>query len=90
MNKLNFPHPTDNTMFLQCGAYNRLFIVQCPSGEVYDQATTTCIKPSVSFSTFVFVSRLTNDRLDGKVIEGPPRVDVVVGTIPVRAIPKTW
>ncbi|XP_045166815.1 uncharacterized protein LOC123530158 [Mercenaria mercenaria] len=50
LNKLNFPHPSDNSKFIQCGTFSRLFIIQCPTGEVYDQATTTCVKPTTIVS----------------------------------------
>ncbi|KAL4232534.1 hypothetical protein ACF0H5_007226 [Mactra antiquata] len=44
LSRLNFPHPSDPTKFLQCGTFSRLFVVQCPANEVYDQATTSCVK----------------------------------------------
>jgi len=44
---LNFPHPSDNAKFLQCGLNARLYIVQCPADELYDQATATCITAKV-------------------------------------------
>lgn len=45
-NKVYFPHPTDNTMFLQCDIYNRMYIIKCPNGEVYDVSLTACRPPS--------------------------------------------
>ncbi|XP_067684324.1 uncharacterized protein [Haliotis asinina] len=37
-----FPHPTDNTKFLQCDVFKRMYIIQCPKGEIYNDATTSC------------------------------------------------
>lgn len=39
---LHFPHPLDNRKFLQCANGRRMFIITCPEGEVYSQATTSC------------------------------------------------
>lgn len=50
LNKLNFPHPSDASKFIQCGTFDRMFVIQCPPAEVYDQATTTCIKPNAIVS----------------------------------------
>lgn len=47
LGQVYFPHPTDNTKFLQCAQGGRMFIIKCPSGEVYNQATTSCTKPQV-------------------------------------------
>ncbi|XP_052285741.1 uncharacterized protein LOC127881676 [Dreissena polymorpha] len=47
LQQLNFPHPTDSGKFIQCGMYERMFIVQCPAGEVYEQATATCVQPQI-------------------------------------------
>ncbi|XP_021371020.1 uncharacterized protein LOC110461719 [Mizuhopecten yessoensis] len=38
-----FPHPTDNTKFIQCDLFGRMFIVQCPAGETYVSASTSCV-----------------------------------------------
>ncbi|XP_033744939.1 uncharacterized protein LOC117330621 [Pecten maximus] len=38
-----FPHPTDNTKFIQCDLFGRMFIVQCPAGETYVSTSTSCI-----------------------------------------------
>jgi len=46
LGQLNFPLAGDASKFIQCGAYGRMFIVQCPGGEVYDQATSACVKPT--------------------------------------------
>lgn len=40
--RIYFPHPTDNNKFLQCSDGGRMFIIKCPKGEVYNQATTSC------------------------------------------------
>jgi len=37
-----FPHPTDISKFLQCDIYKRMYIIQCPQGEVYDASVTAC------------------------------------------------
>ncbi|XP_071081683.1 uncharacterized protein [Haliotis cracherodii] len=37
-----FPHPTDTTKFLQCDVFERMYIIQCPVGELYNAATTSC------------------------------------------------
>lgn len=50
LNKLNFVHPSDPSKFLQCGTFNRLFVIQCPTGEVYEQATSTCVNPTAVIS----------------------------------------
>jgi len=49
-NKVYFPHPSDVTKFLQCDIYNRMYIIQCPQGEVFDLATTAC-RPNVQPAT---------------------------------------
>ena len=41
-NRIYFPHPTDNTKFLQCDLYGRMYIIQCPPNERYNPATTAC------------------------------------------------
>lgn len=43
-----FPHPTDNTKFLQCDIYKRMYIIQCPRGEVYDVSQTACRPATVA------------------------------------------
>lgn len=40
--KVYFPHPSDNTKFLQCDVYGRMYIIQCPNGEIYDNGLTSC------------------------------------------------
>ncbi|XP_052780524.1 uncharacterized protein LOC128217421 [Mya arenaria] len=52
---LNFPHPSDASKFLQCGLYERMYVVQCPTGELYDQATSSCItqKAIVAQPTYI-------------------------------------
>ncbi|XP_052057750.1 uncharacterized protein LOC127698375 [Mytilus californianus] len=47
-NRVYYPHPRDQTKFLQCDVFGRMFVVQCPAGEIYNQATTTCIKPQTT------------------------------------------
>lgn len=37
-----FPHPSDPTKFLQCDVYDRMYIIQCPLGEVFQSSTTSC------------------------------------------------
>ncbi|XP_069138969.1 peritrophin-1-like [Argopecten irradians] len=46
-NRVYFPHPGDTSKFLQCDRFGRMYIVQCPAGEIYNQATTSCITPVV-------------------------------------------
>lgn len=43
-----FPHPTDNTKFLQCDVYKRMYIIQCPQGEIYDTSITACRPAAVA------------------------------------------
>ncbi|GFR79614.1 collagen alpha-1(XIV) chain [Elysia marginata] len=45
--KVYFPHPTDNTKFLQCDIYGRMYVIQCPQGEVYENTLTAC-RPGTS------------------------------------------
>lgn len=40
-----FSHPSDSTKFLQCDVYNRMYIIQCPQGEVFNIATSGCQSP---------------------------------------------
>ncbi|KAL4226977.1 hypothetical protein ACF0H5_014953 [Mactra antiquata] len=56
LNRLNFPHPSDPTKFIQCGTFDRMFVVQCPGDEVYDQATTTCVKKQAVVVSQVLVN----------------------------------
>ncbi|XP_076469597.1 uncharacterized protein LOC143299942 [Babylonia areolata] len=37
-----FQHPSDPSKFLQCDMNNRMYIVQCPAGEVFDVASSAC------------------------------------------------
>merc|ERR1719334_2108510 len=46
--QIYFPHPTDSTKFLQCDSFNRMYIIQCPQGEVYVAASTSCRAPQVA------------------------------------------
>ncbi|XP_069140831.1 uncharacterized protein [Argopecten irradians] len=39
-----FSHPSDNTKFLQC-VQGQMFLVQCPTGEVYNPDSRTCLPP---------------------------------------------
>ncbi|WAR25487.1 hypothetical protein MAR_011191 [Mya arenaria] len=55
---LNFPHPSDATKFLQCGLYGRMYIVQCPTGEVYNQATSSCFTPQESEPQPIYIASL--------------------------------
>ncbi|XP_052780491.1 uncharacterized protein LOC128217394 [Mya arenaria] len=48
---LTFPHPSDSAKFLQCGLYGRMYTVQCPALELYDQATSSCISPKASLTS---------------------------------------
>lgn len=48
-NRVYYPHPRDQTKFLQCDVFGRMFVIQCPAGEIYNQATTTCIKQQVIY-----------------------------------------
>jgi len=41
-NIVYFPHPTDNSKFIQCDIYDRMYIIQCPQGEVYDSQLVAC------------------------------------------------
>jgi len=41
-NRVYFPHPTDASKFLQCDVYNRMYIIQCPAGEVFDIQSSSC------------------------------------------------
>lgn len=45
-----FIHPTDKTKFIHCDGYWNGFMRTCPSGEVFNQTTQTC----VSFVSSVF------------------------------------
>lgn len=45
--RVYFPHPTDNTKFLQCDNIGQMYIIQCPSGLTYNSATTSCRSPVV-------------------------------------------
>jgi len=40
-----YPVPNDNTKFIQCDIFGGAYVVQCPSGLVYNQATNSCQKP---------------------------------------------
>lgn len=37
-----FSHPSDTTKFLQCDIYSRMYIIQCPQGEVFSLLTSGC------------------------------------------------
>ncbi|WAR24949.1 hypothetical protein MAR_010653 [Mya arenaria] len=55
---LNFPHPSDASKFLQCGLYERMYVVQCPTGELYDQATSSCISPKAIVAQPTYIASL--------------------------------
>ncbi|WAR24945.1 hypothetical protein MAR_010649 [Mya arenaria] len=55
---LNFPHPTDAAKFLQCGLYERMYVVQCPAGELYDQATSSCVTPKAIVAQPTYIASL--------------------------------
>ncbi|XP_062568542.1 uncharacterized protein LOC134230718 [Saccostrea cucullata] len=38
-----YPHPNDNTKFIQCNALGEMYIIQCPSGKLYNPATVSCV-----------------------------------------------
>ncbi|XP_052677094.1 uncharacterized protein LOC128158344 [Crassostrea angulata] len=38
-----FPHPNDNTKFIQCNAVGEMYIIQCPHGKLYNKATVSCV-----------------------------------------------
>lgn len=38
-----FPHPNDNTKFIQCNAIGEMYIIQCPHGKLYNKATVSCV-----------------------------------------------
>ncbi|XP_045165186.1 period circadian protein-like [Mercenaria mercenaria] len=46
-----FPHPTDNTKFIQCDRYGRMYIIQCPENLVYSSTTSTCRQQATSVVT---------------------------------------
>ncbi|WAR26735.1 hypothetical protein MAR_012439, partial [Mya arenaria] len=37
-----FPHPSDNSKFIQCDRYGRMYIIQCPENLLYNGLTSTC------------------------------------------------
>ena len=47
-NRVYYPHPRDATKFLQCDLFGRMFVIQCPVTEIYNQATTTCVPQQVN------------------------------------------
>lgn len=51
--RIYFPHPTDNTKFLQCADGGRMFIIKCPKGEVFDRAITACRKVCIEFAVLM-------------------------------------
>jgi hypothetical protein len=38
-----YPHPNDNTKFIQCNALGEMYIIQCPAGKLYNTATVSCV-----------------------------------------------
>ncbi|XP_012935252.1 peritrophin-1-like [Aplysia californica] len=53
-NQVYFPHPTDNSKFLQCDVYDRMYIIQCPVGEVFDATLTACRPRTATVTTAPF------------------------------------
>nr|XP_022298038.1 uncharacterized protein LOC111107241 isoform X1 [Crassostrea virginica] len=41
-----FPHPNDNTKFIQCNIFGEMYIIQCPVGKHYNPATVSCVSQS--------------------------------------------
>ncbi|KAL4227026.1 hypothetical protein ACF0H5_015002 [Mactra antiquata] len=37
-----FAHPSDSTKFIKCGSNSRMYVVQCPPGELYNQGSSSC------------------------------------------------
>nr|XP_022298538.1 uncharacterized protein LOC111107568 [Crassostrea virginica] len=38
-----FPHPNDNTKFIQCNALGEMYVIQCPAGKLFSAATVSCV-----------------------------------------------
>lgn len=47
-----YPHPNDNTKFIQCNALGEMYIIQCPAGKLYNSATVSCVS-RVSFLNLI-------------------------------------
>lgn len=58
-NRVYFPHPTDITKFLQCDIYSRMYIIQCPQGEVYDNSRAVCTPQNAATNTPVVAPVVT-------------------------------
>ncbi|XP_060076430.1 uncharacterized protein LOC132556055 [Ylistrum balloti] len=68
-----FPHPTDNTKFIQCDLFGRMFIVQCPAGETYVSSSTSCIdlsKPVVTAAPQTSAPVVVNPATSGPATVG--------------------
>ncbi|KAL4225899.1 hypothetical protein ACF0H5_013887 [Mactra antiquata] len=48
-----FAHPSDNTKFIQCDRYGRMYIIQCPENLEYSSTTSTCRTPAAAAATTV-------------------------------------
>ncbi|KAL3851707.1 hypothetical protein ACJMK2_015434 [Sinanodonta woodiana] len=44
LNKVYFAISGDNSKFIQCGTFGRMFVIQCPAGEVFNQGTSNCVR----------------------------------------------
>jgi len=55
--------PGDQTKFVQCDVLGRAYVVQCPAGLVYNQATTSCQAAAVATSAPVAQGPCTSQAL---------------------------
>ncbi|KAK3101059.1 hypothetical protein FSP39_000659, partial [Pinctada imbricata] len=42
-NQVYYPVANDNAKFIQCDSTGEMYVVQCPAGKVYNQATRSCV-----------------------------------------------
>ncbi|KAL8559196.1 hypothetical protein ACOMHN_048443 [Nucella lapillus] len=86
-----FSHPTDSTKFLQCDIYNRMYIIQCPQGEVFQLRTTSC-QPSQQTNTPLPVTTQPPRTIQPPATTQPPAITSVpvVGKNPCNAQSIAW
>ncbi|WAR26734.1 PE1-like protein [Mya arenaria] len=58
-----YPHPSDNSKFIQCDRSGRMYIIQCPENMLYSPLTSTCgttAKPAPSEGSNIPAVNLVN------------------------------
>jgi len=70
-----FSHPSDPTKFLQCDVLNRMYVIQCPAGEVFDISQSGCHPAQQQVTPRPFTLPVTTPRPMITVTPNSPQVN---------------